>query len=316
MAGEQGWRTDIDAETYFGSQKKKLEVADRRPVIRKPSDLGLGPGFSAQAVRITDFNDLLATYNGFFAAEIGAFGAPNDEESFVGIVVNDAEMGGVQRFTGMESGVDFRRLFRRNPSNAESIFYDAWTSDQDSSTFIGFIGVCPTNSPPSNWLICNGGTFDDEEFPDLFTFLGTTTLPDLRNRTIYGVGSAWPLNSTDGLVESARTKNLYHQHTLGTYEAGEHSHSISSDGSHSHGSGSLSTSATSQTLTRSDGGGTTAHPAHTHGITGSTASAGGHSHGGSVGSGGSHFHYGITFDELSSGPLLRGVGMNYIIRAK
>lgn len=34
------WRTEVDAEDYFGHQKKKLDIADRRPLIRRGSGLG------------------------------------------------------------------------------------------------------------------------------------------------------------------------------------------------------------------------------------------------------------------------------------
>lgn len=139
MSGEQGWRTDVDAQTYFGSQKKQLAVADRRPVPRNASDLGLGPGFASSAVLITDFNDILATYNGFFSSPVGAANAPNTTEAFVGSVTMDSTLGGVQSFTGMglkgttgRAGETYRRRFQRNPSDPESIIWGAWETSYRS----------------------------------------------------------------------------------------------------------------------------------------------------------------------------------------
>ena len=125
MSSEQNWRQENSAETYFGHQKKTLAVADRRPVIRKASDL-VGPGIGASATVLTDFNDLLATYNGYYSAEDGALNAPFPGEAYVGIVVMDSMLGGYQKFTGMDTQTEYRRMFYRNPSDPESIFFDAW----------------------------------------------------------------------------------------------------------------------------------------------------------------------------------------------
>lgn len=130
MSNEQNWRTDVDAQTYFGSQKKTLAVADRRPVPRNAADLGLGPGIGSSATTLENFNDLLATYNGYYSAPIGIYNAPNATESFVGFVVMDSAIGGVQTFTGMGTGSKlgdtYRRRFIRNPSDPDSIIWGTW----------------------------------------------------------------------------------------------------------------------------------------------------------------------------------------------
>lgn len=123
---EQNWRTEVTGADYFLHRQKEGNLSDRRPVIRKPSDL-VGPGIAAQAVRIADFNDPLATFNGFFSAAAGALNAPNADEVFVGTVVGDAEFGGVQRFTGLTSGTDFKRMFRRRPNDPSYITWTVWS---------------------------------------------------------------------------------------------------------------------------------------------------------------------------------------------
>lgn len=312
MSGEQGWRTQINAEDYFGQQQKAQNLADRRPVIRKASDL-VGPGIADTAVSLTDFGDLLATYNGFFSAIAGAFAAPTPDESFVGSVVSDADMGGTQTFTGLVSGWTYQRTFQRNPSDPESIFWGPWKRLGGGITVgmvMPYLGVLP---PDDEWLLLNGSTFDPDAYPDLFALLGSTTLPDLRDRTPYGVGSAWGLLATDGLASGSRTMNLYHVHDVLDDSAGSHTHLSTAALSGDHGHGGV-TSAPDTTIDRATGGGTAAHPAHTHTLL--TTSNGEHGHFISVDANGTHSHTGVTMDEATTGPLLRGVGMNWLVKAR
>lgn len=125
MSGNQNWRTEIGAQDYFGHQQKKLQIADRRPVIRRASDL-VGPGIGATAVRITNFNDLLATFDGFFSADANAASAPNDTDAFVGFTSSDSELGGLQQFTSLATGVVYQRVFTRNPADSSAVYWGAW----------------------------------------------------------------------------------------------------------------------------------------------------------------------------------------------
>jgi hypothetical protein len=121
----ENWRVETDAEDYFGHQKKKLTIADRRPVIRRADQL-LGPGIASTAIRITDFNNLLAQFNGFFSAAGDAANGPAADQNYVGTVISDAEFGGVQAFYGMEDGELYRRIFTRNPGDPDSISWGVW----------------------------------------------------------------------------------------------------------------------------------------------------------------------------------------------
>lgn len=123
----ENWRTGTNAEDYFSHQQKRLALEQRRPVIRKASDL-VGPGIDASAVRITDFNDALATFNGFFSAEGSALNAPANED-MTGWTSVDSELGGVQYFTGLVSGNRYIRTFRRAPFDPETITWAAWSID-------------------------------------------------------------------------------------------------------------------------------------------------------------------------------------------
>lgn len=291
---EKDWRPEIDAEIYFGGQKKTLAVADRRPVIRKAADL-VGPGINAQATPITDFNNLLATYNGYYSAVTGSFAAPNDDEAFVGVTVMDATMGGFQLFTGLGTGTGlgatWRRRFIRNPSDPDSISWGAWDNESEvAGEPVGMIGAWMKSTPPAKHLILDGSSFSAVTYPELSAFLGGTTLPDLRDRTIYGVGAEWSLLSTDGLAYGSRDRNLYHTHNVAVGNAGEHAHF-----------GGTQIASLETNLTTGGGGVQRAGPetAHYHWIQDD----------------GDHTHGAFTWDDLSSGPVLRGIGMNWIIRA-
>lgn len=293
MGGEQNWRVPTTAEDFFRSQQKALNLADRRPVIRKAADL-VGPGIDKQAIPISDFSDQLATYNGFFSAVAGTFGAPNSTDAFVGTVINDAVLGGTQTFLGLTSKITYQRTFQRNPSDPLSLFWGGWIRLGDNGFQVGMLTpYAGAVTPDTNWLICDGSTFSGATYPALATLLGSTTLPDLRDRSIYGVGSSWSRLDTDGLSLANRTKNLPHDHDLDIVTDGSHTHNLHIIVINNLG-----------TVTRADGAGTAAHPAHNHGVDASEDPAGSHSHAGSK-----------THPDSTKGPLLHGVGMHWLIRA-
>lgn len=128
MADQQNWRTGTDANDYFLHQKKQIQMADRRPVMHKASDL-VGPGIDRFAARIDDFNSIKATFDGYFSALSTAFNAPSATENFVGVVTADESLGGVQTFWGLSTGTMFRRVFNRNAQIPEFITYTAWTQE-------------------------------------------------------------------------------------------------------------------------------------------------------------------------------------------
>lgn len=129
------WRFGTDGYDYFKGQKKSADIEGRRPSIRQASDL-VGPGIGAAATRITDFNNLLATFNGYYSALPGAIAAPNATEAFVGYVVSDAELGGFQVFTGLVSGNQYTRTFQRSPTDPETIGWGTWTGNRVPPTVV------------------------------------------------------------------------------------------------------------------------------------------------------------------------------------
>ena len=237
----QDWRIEVDAEDYFGHQGKRLNVADRRPVLRKPSDLaGMGPGINAVCTPITDFNDLIALYDGFFSATL-AFNGPfpdgtgpninRDPRSYVGVVVSDGEIGGYQQFTQIPDdlitsrfGRTYRREFRRAESDPDYIDWGAWYVEGSYEEPIGTVKMSRAAAPIPGWLFMNGSTFDGAAYPDLAALLGGTTLPNMTNR--FPLGGLF-VGSTGGSEFLAE-----HTHTFEHIHGGAtHSHSISPAGS-------------------------------------------------------------------------------------
>lgn len=137
MSHTENWRTQINAVDYFGQQKKQVAIEQRRPTIRKASDL-VGPGIGAEAVRIDDYNNLLATFNGYYASAVGAANAPNNVEAFVGTVISDAEFGGRQVFTGLTSGTEYSRTFTRSPTDPETIGWGLWSGQRILPSVSGY----------------------------------------------------------------------------------------------------------------------------------------------------------------------------------
>lgn len=90
-----------------------------------------------------------------------------------------------------------------------------------------------TNTPPANWLICDGSAVSRSLYPSLFAAVGTTygagdgsttfNLPDLRGRV--AVGRDGSQSEFDLLGETGGAKT----HTLSVNEMPGHSHNIRSD---------------------------------------------------------------------------------------
>lgn len=129
MSDAQNWRIEQDATDFFGHQKKQAALEKRRPSYRRASDIpGLGPSIGASAVRIVDFNDVGSTYNGYYSAGDTAGNRPvlTAGAMFVGFVVMDAEYGGIQVFTNLVTGTQYRRTFVRAPADPETLSWTNW----------------------------------------------------------------------------------------------------------------------------------------------------------------------------------------------
>lgn len=66
------------------------------------------------------------------------------------------------------------------------------------------------NTPPSNWLICNGGTFSAVTYPKLNTYLGGTTLPNYLGRFILAAdGVTYLVGTTGGFADATLVSHTH-----------------------------------------------------------------------------------------------------------
>ena len=86
--------------------------------------------------------------------------------------------------------------------------------------FVGMISHYPSGSVPTNWLLCNGTTFNALHYPKLNTFLGGNTLPNYLGRFILAAdGVTYLLGTTGGFADATLVS-----HTHGVNDPG-HVHS-------------------------------------------------------------------------------------------
>jgi microcystin-dependent protein len=88
---------------------------------------------------------------------------------------------------------------------------------------VGALMMWATGTAPPGWLICNGGSFSGTDYPALQSVLGSTTLPDLRDRFPIGTSGTKAVKSTGGAASITQTAaqmpthnhNLVHTHPTG-----------------------------------------------------------------------------------------------------
>lgn len=70
---------------------------------------------------------------------------------------------------------------------------------------IGSLVMWAAAAAPTGWLICDGSTYSSATYPQLYAVLGSTTLPDMRDRTVVGKSGTKSLNSTGGAADVTLT---------------------------------------------------------------------------------------------------------------
>jgi len=206
---------------------------------------------------------------------------------------------------------------------------------------VGAMFMWPTATPPTGFLICDGSTFSAATYPALAAVLGTTTLPDMRQRMPVGAGSVLALGANEGLAAASRHPKHHHHTTANVNSVADHTHPGVADhthpnagthdhpsaGAHSHSTGqgnefattventgTRGTSSTTFTLVSGGINATDTQGAHQHGNAGdhTHGAAGGHTHGAA----GAHFHT-LDADTTGGGPADSPsyLAVNFIIRA-
>jgi len=144
-----------------------------------------------------------------------------------------------------------------NVAGAKVVNVGTPTLSTDATTFIDLQNYVPTgcvkmyagSTPPSSWLICDGGAVSRTTYADLFAVIGTTygqgngsttfNVPDMRGNVVVGHnGSTYNRGSTGGSPthEITTAEMPIHSHTGTSDVGGAHSHTgtIGSTGSHQH----------------------------------------------------------------------------------
>lgn len=99
---------------------------------------------------------------------------------------------------------------------------------QGANVPIGMISASTTILNDSDWLLCDGSTYDTTIYPGLYSILGSNSLPDLRGR--YLVGQGQNLTDTIGNHDDKASCNVGTCHSE-VFQ--KHSHSVPTC-SHSH----------------------------------------------------------------------------------
>ena len=88
----------------------------------------------------------------------------------------------------------------------------------NESSPVGIINALYGSTIPSGWLLCDGTTFSGSIYPDLSTFLGSTTLPDLRGYFLRGLDTTGTVDRQAGrtLKSIQADDNKSHNHTATT----------------------------------------------------------------------------------------------------
>lgn len=90
---------------------------------------------------------------------------------------------------------------------------------------VGTIMPYAGSTAPDGWLLCDGATFSSSTYPQLYSLIGSTTLPDLRSKYLKGASNIADTKQSSG--------NVGHTHNA-SYSASNSSNNNSADASHTH----------------------------------------------------------------------------------
>ncbi|WP_455474734.1 Bgr_08870 family protein [Bartonella sp. B30(2025)] len=103
----------------------------------------------------------------------------------------------------------------------------------------GFIATFAMQEVPSGWLLCDGATYEREEYPRLFEAIGdkwgkdsetTFKVPDLRGMFLRGFDNGRGLDPERDFATEQKDSIKSHTHDCILEEAGEHSHNFQYNG--------------------------------------------------------------------------------------
>jgi len=129
--------------------------------------------------------------------------------------------GALQELTFAYNWTPFGALTPEQSANVFIDMFDKFSFNEGTCRMIGeLIAWAGVVSPNPDWLPCDGSLVAEDDYPDLFAVIGDTygssgdsfRLPDLRGRSLAGVGSAdsgmadYPLGAAYGTSEVTLTE--------------------------------------------------------------------------------------------------------------
>lgn len=131
MSGSQNWLIPTTAEEFFSHQNRRIGQEERRPSVRKASDI-LGPGIAPFATPVDDMDGDTAAFNGFWILEPGAGNTPDITKWWVGQTIADQFNGGTQMLSTFrpDDAVGGQHLLMMRSfsiaPDSPARFYSAW----------------------------------------------------------------------------------------------------------------------------------------------------------------------------------------------
>lgn len=116
-------------------------------------------------------------------------------------------------------GSGVRVQHQENTYTLDSVTFQPAAGPVPVGTVIEWLGA----TVPAGWLKLDGSTYDPNVYPILFGILGSSTLPDFRDRVPIGASGTKSLKSTGGNTTitltagqlASHNHNLVHTHTTG-----------------------------------------------------------------------------------------------------
>lgn len=92
-----------------------------------------------------------------------------------------------------------------------------------------------TTAPSGKWLKCDGSAFDTTKYPNLYSLLGSNTVPDLNGYVLKGIGSNGNLSTHDPITLGAKlSANMGQHYHTGVSNVIHNSHIYSEGTGHTH----------------------------------------------------------------------------------
>lgn len=148
MSTTTNWPIQSGADDWFRQTSKRLNRMERMSAPTSAADL-LGPGMSSQAVQIIDWNDEIATFNGFFYTLAGAYNTPEievyDHDPVTGMPVGEPTILGPLPWTGAV-------IAREDGSGMQQV----WNTDEPDSMFFRVRNYWPNPDDPGAPVVFSG----------------------------------------------------------------------------------------------------------------------------------------------------------------